>query len=179
MEFVKKSEDPYATSADALIDGTLWEMKSPTASSIKAVERNLKRARWQSGNIVFDSRGGFRVSVEDAYEGGISDPRNETIMKMFALVHVGERAGSGIPNMVKNWTDAGYGKPVLSEQVNPERSTVFLPLSQVSAVKKRQKKAAEKSGRNEYGTSQERKEAILEYLMTGPRWTRSTKSSAV
>lgn len=56
VEFVKKSKDPYATSADALIDGTLWEMKSPTASSIKAVERNLKRARWQSGNIVFDSR---------------------------------------------------------------------------------------------------------------------------
>ena len=45
----------------------------------------------------------------------ISDPHNETMMKMFALVYVGERAGSGIPNMVKNWTDAGYGKPVLSE----------------------------------------------------------------
>lgn len=56
VEFVKKSEDPYATSADVLINGTLWEMKSPTASNIKAVERNLKRARWQSGNIVFDSR---------------------------------------------------------------------------------------------------------------------------
>lgn len=61
-------------------------------------------------------------------------------MKMFALVHVGERAGSGIPNMVKNWTDAGYEKPMLSEQVNPERSTIFLPLSQVSAAKKRQKR---------------------------------------
>lgn len=85
------------------------------------------------------------------------------MMKMFALVHVGERAGSGIPNMVKNWTDAGYGRPVLSEQVNPERSTIFLPLPQVSAAKKRQK-----SGRNEYGTSQERKKAILEYLMAGP-----------
>lgn len=62
------------------------------------------------------------------------------MMKMFALVHVGERAGSGIPNMVKNWTDAGYGRPVLSEQVNPKRSTIFLPLPQVSAAKKRQKK---------------------------------------
>ena len=75
----------------------------------------------------------------------ISDPHNETMMKMFALVYVGERAGSGIPNIVKNWTDAGYGKPVLSEQVNPERSTIFLPLSQVSAAKKRQKNAAETS----------------------------------
>ena len=55
VEFVKKSEEAYATTADVLIDGTLWEMKSPTASNIKAIERNLKRARWQSG-IVFDSR---------------------------------------------------------------------------------------------------------------------------
>lgn len=56
VEFVRKSDAPYATSADVLIDGKLWEMKSPTASSIKAVERNLKRARWQSGSIIFDSR---------------------------------------------------------------------------------------------------------------------------
>ncbi|QOS68842.1 hypothetical protein GS424_002950 [Eggerthella guodeyinii] len=56
VEFVKKSDEAYATTADVLIAGRLWEMKSPTASSIKAVERNLKRARWQSGNIIFDSR---------------------------------------------------------------------------------------------------------------------------
>ena len=77
------------------------------------------------------------MSVEDAYAGGISDPRNETMMRMFALVRVGERAGSGIPNMVKNWMVAGYGKPVLSEQVNPERSTIFLPLLEVFAENRR------------------------------------------
>ncbi len=85
---------------------------------------------WQEDGLKLSNPGGFRVSVEDAYAGGISDPRNETMMRMFALVRVGERAGSGIPNMVKNWMDAGYGKPVLSEQVNPERSTIFLPLSE-------------------------------------------------
>ena len=31
-------------------------MKAPKASSIKAVERNLKRGKWQSCRIVFDSR---------------------------------------------------------------------------------------------------------------------------
>lgn len=56
VEFVRKSDKAYETTADVLIEGCLWEMKSPTASSIKAVERNLKRARWQSGNIIFDSR---------------------------------------------------------------------------------------------------------------------------
>ena len=61
VEFVRKSDVPYATSADVLIDGKLWEMKSPTASSVKAVERNLKRARWQSGCIILDSRRMKRV----------------------------------------------------------------------------------------------------------------------
>ena len=50
-------------------------------------------------------------------------------MKMFTLVSIGERAGGGIPDMVKKWTEAGYGRPVLSEQVNPERSNIFLPLA--------------------------------------------------
>ena len=30
--------------------------ESPTAGNLKAVERNLKRGRWQSENIIFDSR---------------------------------------------------------------------------------------------------------------------------
>ncbi len=30
--------------------------------------------------------------------------------------------------MVKKWTAAGYERPLLSEQVNPERSSIFLPL---------------------------------------------------
>ena len=56
VQFVKKSEDPYATSADALIDGVLWEMKSPTSGKLRMVEQNLRRAAHQSSNIVFDSR---------------------------------------------------------------------------------------------------------------------------
>lgn len=56
VEFVRRSEEKRAKSADALIDGVLWEMKAPTADNLKAIERNLKRGRWQSGSIVFDCR---------------------------------------------------------------------------------------------------------------------------
>lgn len=56
VQFVKKSEYPYETSADALIDGTFWEMKPPTSGKLSMVERNLRRAAHQSPNIVFDSR---------------------------------------------------------------------------------------------------------------------------
>ena len=56
VEFVKKSEIDFEKTADTLIDGIRWEFKSPTSDSLKAIERNLKRGRWQSENIVFDCR---------------------------------------------------------------------------------------------------------------------------
>lgn len=83
---------------------------------------------WKEDGLHFSNPGGFRIGLEDAYIGGNSDPRNETMMKMFTLINIGERAGGGIPDMVKKWTAAGYERPLLSEQVNPERSSIFLPL---------------------------------------------------
>ena len=56
VEFIRRSEEQRVTSADAVIDGLVWEMKAPTADNLKAVERNLKRGRWQSENIIFDCR---------------------------------------------------------------------------------------------------------------------------
>lgn len=35
--------------------------------------------------------------------GGISDPRNKTLMKMFNMIGIGERAGSGIPDIYQVW----------------------------------------------------------------------------
>ncbi len=83
---------------------------------------------WKEDGLHFSNPGGFLIGIKDAYIGGNSDSRNETMMKMFTLINIGEPAGGGIPDMVKKWTAAGYGRPVLSEQVNPERSSIFLPL---------------------------------------------------
>lgn len=56
VEFLKAVDQKGKQTADCLIDGITWEMKAPKASSLKAVERNLKRGKWQSCRIVFDSR---------------------------------------------------------------------------------------------------------------------------
>jgi hypothetical protein len=56
VEFVAVSNDHKVKSADVVIDGVLYEIKSPTANKLSAVERNLKRAYHQSTNIIFDSR---------------------------------------------------------------------------------------------------------------------------
>ena len=56
VEFIRKSNRERECSADVFIDNEKWEFKSPTGSTLKVVERNLKKARWQSNNVVFDSR---------------------------------------------------------------------------------------------------------------------------
>lgn len=45
------------TSPDVVINGVIWEMKSPQASDNKAIERNLRKACKQSPNIAFNSQG--------------------------------------------------------------------------------------------------------------------------
>lgn len=54
--FTTKSQILYDKSADALIDGVLYEMKSPTSSHLSVVDKNINKALSQSCNIVFDSK---------------------------------------------------------------------------------------------------------------------------
>ena len=56
VEFVRKNDTPHEKTADALVDGVLWEFKAPRSSHLSAVERNLKKGRRQSSYIVFDGR---------------------------------------------------------------------------------------------------------------------------
>ena len=56
VEFVAVSNTHRAKSADVVIDGELYEMKSPVTDKLSAIERNLKKATKQSSNIIIDSR---------------------------------------------------------------------------------------------------------------------------
>ena len=54
-------------------------------------------------SISLSNPGDFRIEIEEAKSGGFSDPRNATMMKMFNLIEIGERAGSGIPSIYSVW----------------------------------------------------------------------------
>lgn len=56
VTFVHRSWGNRVTSADVVIDGVVWEMKSPQASDRKAIERNLRKACKQSTSIILDSQ---------------------------------------------------------------------------------------------------------------------------
>lgn len=47
--------DNSTTMPDIVMDGVNWEIKAPKTDKLSAVERNLKRATKQSGNIIIDS----------------------------------------------------------------------------------------------------------------------------
>ncbi|MDR1342691.1 MAG: putative DNA binding domain-containing protein [Prevotellaceae bacterium] len=72
--------------------------------------------------------GTCRPDIKEILEGDVSDPRNPAIFKMFALIDIGERAGSGIFNLVTLWKQTGWGNPVLEENFDAERTTLIVPV---------------------------------------------------
>lgn len=55
IEFKKKTERYKTHSADAYVNGVLWEFKSPKSNKLDAIERNLRKAKIQPDRIVLDS----------------------------------------------------------------------------------------------------------------------------
>ncbi len=55
--------------------------------------------------------GCVRIPVKEAVDGGISDPRNGVMLKMFSLIDFGERAGSGLNEICTVWEKV-YHTPV-------------------------------------------------------------------
>jgi predicted HTH transcriptional regulator len=79
--------------------------------------------------ITFENPGTLRIKAEEAISGGLSAPRNSTLMKMFNLLDIGERAGSGIPNIYSVWEAQKWETPQIIEQFgNMERVCLFLPM---------------------------------------------------
>ena len=104
--------------------------------------RGLVIQKWPN-QIRIANPGVFRVRVQDALEGGTSDPRNATIIKMFNLINIGERAGSGLPSIRAAWQAQGWQEPEIVESFGPDRTLPTLPLE--AAGKKSATKIGDKA----------------------------------
>ena len=82
--------------------------------------------------ITFTNPGIFRPNTNEVFDGGISDPRNPNIFKMFALIDIGERAGSGLFNILTIWQDLDWQKPVWEEKFKPERLILSVPVGEIT-----------------------------------------------
>ena len=90
----------------------------------------------ERSRICLSNPGSFRIDIEAAKSGGVSDPRNTALIKMFNLVNIGERAGSGIPNIYSVWEKQGWKLPELSESYDPDRITLSLAIEKTSDKKR-------------------------------------------
>ncbi len=81
------------------------------------------------GEIRMANPGCFRIELAAAKSGGVSDPRNGAMLKMFNLIDIGERAGSGIPNILRVWREQDWAEPLFLQSFEPERTVLVLPLS--------------------------------------------------
>ena len=101
--------------------------------------------RKDQNKIVFANPGYIRTGKKQMRLGGESDPRNKSLMKMFNLINIGERAGSGVPNIFNIWNDEGFVEPVIEERFDPDRTALLLTFDKKQAKKTSDKKQAKKT----------------------------------
>lgn len=105
--------------------------------------------------ITLENPGYIRTGKKQMLKGGISDPRNKALMKMFNMIGIGERAGSGVPDIFAVWKNEGWEEPTVEEQFDPDRTLLILPLRK-QAKKTSELKQAKKTLQN--------KKKILDFI---------------
>ena len=122
--------------------------------------------RKEPDKLVFANPGYVRTGKKQMRLGGESDPRNKALMKMFNLINIGERAGSGVPNIFNVWHVEGWEEPVIEERFDPDRTVLSL-----SFKKSGDKKAAIKSGDKKVTKkTQMQYNKILEFMEEGKEY---------
>ncbi len=184
---------PFKLEGTTRIDETLVHkaIREALANCIANADFNFPRGiviTKDPDAIVIENPGSIITGKAQMLKGGVSAPRNKIIMKMFNLIHVGERAGSGVPDIFSIWDDEGWLPPVVEEQYKPDRTVLTLAFSEKQAAKtsgkskrqtgktsgnqrkqaaktsgksKRQKQAAKVSGN---GKAAGNKEAIVAFI---------------
>ena len=118
--------------------------------------------------IVMENSGIIRIGKAQMLKGGISDPRNKALMKMFNLIGIGERAGSGVPDIFDVWHKAGLYSPVIEEQFQPDRTVLTLPIQYADkSADKSADKNADKSADKSADKIRNRHQQVLELMETG------------
>lgn len=105
-------------------------------------------------------------------KGGISDPRNKALMKMFNMIGIGERAGSGVPDIYSVWENQGWIAPQVIEEYAPDRTILRLSfvkkeIDKEPAIKNSGKKSAIKIGDKKSAKTEERLQQIILYMEEG------------
>ncbi len=125
--------------------------------------------------IVLENPGSIRTGKKQMLKGGISDPRNKALMKMFNMIGIGERAGSGVPDIYTVWESQGWIEPQVIEEYSPDRTILKLSFVSIKSLKASpksdRKKVTEKSDRKKVTEkTQVQKEIILSKMQPNMKY---------
>ena len=90
VEFVRRSEEQRAQSADVLMLDEIWEMKAPRSDKASAIDKNVRKALHQSKWVIFDSR--RMKSVPDSTVERELRKSAQTLRSMRRLLFVNRKA---------------------------------------------------------------------------------------
>ncbi len=114
--------------------------------------------------ITLENPGYIRTGKKQMLKGGISDPRNKALMKMFNLIGIGERAGSGVPDIFAVWKNEGWEEPTVEEQFDPDRTLLILPLRKQAKKTSELKQAKKTSELKQAKKTLQNKKKILDFI---------------
>jgi ATP-dependent DNA helicase RecG len=80
-------------------------------------------------NFVFSNPGRLRIPKEQLYQGGVSDPRNPNLQKMFQMLGLSEKACSGFQKILRAWREQHWIIPLVSEDTDLEMTKVNMPIT--------------------------------------------------
>lgn len=79
--------------------------------------------------FIFMNPGRLRIPRDQLYQGGVSDPRNPNLQKMFQMLGLGEKAGSGFQKILRAWREQHWMIPLVAEHPGLEMTRLWLPVS--------------------------------------------------
>lgn len=137
-KLVKDLKIPFQLEGITRIDDTPVHkaVREALANSLVNTDFYIPRGvviRKDADAIVIENPGYIRTGKDQMLKGGISDPRNKALMKMFNMIGIGERAGSGVPDIYAVWASQGWIAPTVEEQYNPDRTILTLSFVKRSA----------------------------------------------
>ena len=78
--------------------------------------------------FIFSNPGTLLVSKDQYYSGGESVCRNKSLQKMFSMLGVAEKAGSGTDKILRGWKESNWRAPIIDERQNPDKVVLVMPM---------------------------------------------------
>ena len=126
------------------------------------------RVELRRDSLAVRNPGTFRIPISLAERGGHSDPRNRNVMKMFMLVGLVDRAGSGMHRMIRTCIEQGLEAPSFTESVDPATVEVRMQIVRGASKPPTHDPAVGVTGAR-----------VIEYLRTNPDATMSEIATAM